>query len=194
MLGRDACDLIFRKARSYNGWLPRPVSDEQLKEIYELVRWGPTSANCQPMRIVFVRTPEGMARLKPALAPNNVDKTLTAPVVAIVAYDTRFYEHLPQLFPRNPKAAERFATDSTLAAVNAFRNGSMQGGYFIIAARSVGLDCAPMSGFDNTRLDAEFFPDGRFKSNFICAIGYGDPDKVNVRNPRFEFDEVCTLL
>jgi 3-hydroxypropanoate dehydrogenase len=194
MIEDTALDLMLRKARSQNGWLDQPVSEEQLRRIYELMKWGPTSANCSPARIVFVRTLASKERLRPALSPNNVEKTMTAPVIAIVAFDSRFYEHLPQLFPRNPQVAELFASNETLAATTAFRNGTLQGGYFIIAARAVGLDCGPMSGFDNARVDAEFFPDGRFKSNFLCGLGHGDPAKVYPRSPRLAFDEACTLL
>jgi 3-hydroxypropanoate dehydrogenase len=194
MIEDTALDLMLRKARSQNGWLDQPVSDEQLRRIYELMKWGPTSANCSPARIVFVRTLASKERLRPALSPNNVEKTMTAPVIAIVAYDSRFYEHLPQLFPRNPQVAELFASNKTLAATTAFRNGTLQGSYFIIAARALGLDCGPMSGFDNAKVDAEFFPDGRFKSNFLCGLGHGDPAKVYPRSPRLAFDEACTLL
>lgn len=193
MLDEKALDILFRGARSQNGWLDRPVSDAELRGLYELTKWGPTSANCSPMRLVFVRTPAGKARVRPALNPNNVEKTLSAPVVAIVAYDSRFYELVPRLFPRNPAAAERFASDPTLAAVTALRNGTLQGGYLILAARALGLDCGPMSGFANDKLDAEFFPDGRFKSNFLCTLGHGDPAKLFPRGSRLTFEEGCTL-
>jgi 3-hydroxypropanoate dehydrogenase len=193
MLDEKAFDVLFRAAHSQNGWLDRPVNDAQLRQIYELTKWGPTSANCSPMRIVFVRTPSNKERLRPALSPTNLEKTLTAPVIAIVAYDSQFHEHLARLFPRNPAAADRFASDPALAAVTAFRNGTLQGGYFILAARALGLDCAPMSGFDNAKVDAEFFPDGRLKSNFLCCVGYGDPAKINPRGPRLTFEEACTL-
>jgi 3-hydroxypropanoate dehydrogenase len=194
MVDDAALDLLFRKARSHNGWLDKPVTDEMLRELYELMKWGPTSANCSPARIVFVRTPANKERIRPALSPNNVEKTMTAPVIAIVAYDSRFYEHLPQLFPRNPQVAELFASNSAMAATTAFRNGTLQGGYFLLAARAVGLDCGPMSGFDNAKIDAEFFPDGRFKSNFLCGLGHGDVAKVLPRSPRLAFKEACALL
>jgi 3-hydroxypropanoate dehydrogenase len=193
MIEDTALDLVLRKARSQNGWLGQPVSDEQLRQIYDLMKWGPTSANCSPARIVFVRTLANKERLRPALSPTNVEKTMTAPVIAIVAYDSRFYEHLPQLFPRNPQVAELFANNEALAAATAFRNGTLQGGYFIVAARALGLDCGPMSGFDNAKVDAEFFSDRRFKSNFLCGLGHGDPAKVYPRSPRLAFDEACTL-
>lgn len=193
MLDEYAQDTLFRKARSHSAWLPRTVSDRKLRDIYELMKWGPTSANCSPMRIVFARTPEAKERVRPALGPTNVDKTMSAPVIAIIAYDTKFYEHLPRLFPRNPKVGDRFAADPAMAQTNAFRNGTLQGAYFMIAARALGLDCAPMSGFDNTKIDSDFFPDGRFKSNFLCCVGYGDPARVYPRGPRFEFEEICNL-
>ncbi len=194
MVDNAALDLLFRKARSHNGWLDKPVTDDLLRQLYELMKWGPTSANCSPARIVFVRTPANKERVRPALSPNNVEKTMTAPVIAIVAYDSRFYEHLPQLFPRNPQVAELFASNAALSATTAFRNGTLQGGYFLLAARAVGLDCGPMSGFDNAKIDAEFFSDGRFKSNFLCGLGHGDPAKLHPRSPRLAFEEACTLL
>jgi 3-hydroxypropanoate dehydrogenase len=194
MVDDAALDLVFRKARSHNGWLDKPVTDEMLRRLYELMKWGPTSANCSPARMVFVRTPANKERVRPALSPNNVEKTMTAPVIAIVAYDSRFYEHLPQLFPRNPQVADLFASNAALSATTAFRNGTLQGGYFLLAARAVGLDCGPMSGFDNAKIDAEFFPDGRFKSNFLCGLGHGDLAKVLPRSPRLTFEEACTLL
>ena len=193
MLDENALEVLFRSARSQNGWLDRPVSDAELRQLYELTKWGPTSANCSPLRLVFVRTPAGKERVRPALNPNNVEKTLSAPVVTIVAYDSRFYELVPQLFPRNPAAAEHFASDPALAAVTAMRNGTLQGGYLILAARAIGLDCGPMSGFSNDKLDAEFFPDGRFKSNFICTLGHSDPAKLFPRGSRLTFEEACTL-
>ena len=194
MVDDAALDLLFRKARSHNGWLDKPVTDDLLRQLYELMKWGPTSANCSPARLVFVRTPANKERIRPALSPNNVEKTMTAPVIAIVAYDSRFYEHLPQLFPRNPQVADLFASNAALSATTAFRNGTLQGGYFLLAARAVGLDCGPMSGFDNAKIDAEFFPDGRFKSNFLCGLGHGDPAKLHPRSPRLAFEEACTLL
>ncbi len=194
MVDDAALDLLFRKARSHNGWLDKPVTDDLLRQLYELMKWGPTSANCSPARIVFVRTSANKERVRPALSPNNVEKTMTAPVIAIVAYDARFYEHLPQLFPRNPQVAELFASNAALSATTAFRNGTLQGGYFLLAARAVGLDCGPMSGFDNAKIDAEFFSDGRFKSNFLCGLGHGDPTKLHPRSPRLAFEEACTLL
>ena len=189
-----ALDLIVRKARTQNGWLPTLVTDDQLRVIYDIMRYGPTSANSCPARILFVRTPEAKARLLPALTPGNVDKTKAAPVTAIIGYDTRFYELLPKLFPHRPEMKNPYEANKQLAETVAFRNGTLQGAYFMIAARAIGLDVGGMSGFDNARVDAEFFPDGRVKSNFLCNVGHGDPTKVLQRLPRLEFEEACTLL
>jgi len=189
-----ALDILFRKARTQNGWLPTPVSDAELRAIYDVMKWGPTSANCCPARLLFLRTPEAKARLLPALSPGNVDKTKAAPVTAIIGYDTRFYELLPKLFPHRPEMADNYKNNATLAQDTAFRNGTLQGAYFMLAARAVGLDIGGMSGFDNAKVDAEFFPDGRVKSNFLCNVGHGDPSKVMPRLPRLAFEEACTLL
>ena len=195
-LSPEQMDLLFGNARSQNGWQAKPVSDEQLRALYEVMKWAPTTMNTQPGRILFLRSSEAKARLKPALNPGNVDKTMAAPVTAIIAYDTQFYERLPQQFPNNPNARAIFAGDDKKAHADtsAFRNGSMQGGYFILAARALGLDCGPMSGFNNAKLDAEFFAGTGIRSNFLCNIGYGDPSKVMPRNPRLAFDEACKLL
>ena len=188
-------DLIFRKARTQNGWLPVPVSDDQLQAIYDIMKLGPTSGNCSPARIVFLRTPEAKARLLPALSPGNVDKTKAAPVTAIVGYDTRFFEWMPKkLFVHRPDMAENFAKNLALAETTAFRNSTLQGAYFMLAARAVGLDVGGMSGFDNAKVDAEFFPDGRVKSNFLCNVGHGDPTKVLAKQPRLDFDEACSVV
>jgi len=189
-----ALDLILRKARTQNGWLDAPVTDDQLRAIYNLMRAGPTSANCCPARIQFLRTPEAKARLLPALSPGNVDKTKAAPVTAIIGYDTRFFELLPKLFPHRPEMKDNFTGNPRHAETTAFRNGTLQGAYFMIAARAVGLDVGGMSGFDNAKVDAEFFPDGRIKSNFLCNVGHGDPSKVLAKLPRLDFGEACTLL
>jgi 3-hydroxypropanoate dehydrogenase len=189
-----ALDTLFRKARTQNGWLPTPVSDAELRAIYDVMKWGPTSANCCPARLLFLRTPEAKARLLPALSPGNVDKTNAAPVTAIIGYDTRFYELMVKLFPHRPDMADNFKNNPTLAQITAFRNGTLQGAYFMLAARAVGLDIGGMSGFDNAKVDAEFFPDGRVKSNFLCNVGHGDPSKVLPRLPRLDFEEACTLL
>ena len=195
-LSADGMDLIFRNARSNNGWRAQPVSDAQLRELYELMQWAPTTMNTNPARILFLRSAEAKARLQPALSPGNLDKTMAAPVTAIIGFDTQFYELLPKLFPHNQNARSLFAGEEKKAhaETTAFRNGSMQGGYFILAARSIGLDCGPMSGFNNAKVDAEFFAGTGIKSNFLCNLGYGDPAKVMPRNPRPAFDEVCKLL
>jgi len=189
----EALDTIFRSARSQNKWLDKPVSPALLMAVYDLMRFGPTSANCSPARIVFVVSPEAKARLKPLLAPTNIEKTMTAPAVAIVGYDLDFPEHLPRLFPHNPGAKDWF-NDPAHRQTTAFRNGSLQGGYLIVAARALGLDCGPMSGFRNEGVDREFFAGTNVKSNFICALGYGDPSGLFERNPRLSFDEACKIL
>lgn len=186
-------DLILRSARSYDTFTDSPVSDETLAAIWDLMKWGPTSANALPARILFLRTPEAKERLRPALAANNVEKTLASPVVALVAHDLRFFEYLPRLFPAAPTARSWFDGKPN-AEITAFRNGTLQGAYLMMAARAVGLDCGPMSGFDNAKVDAEFFPDGRLKSNFLCNLGYGDSSNLTDRAPRLAFDEACSLL
>jgi 3-hydroxypropanoate dehydrogenase len=193
-LDDTALDVLLRQARTQNGWLDIPVSDDQLRALYDVMRLGPTSANCCPARLVFLRTPEAKARLLPALSPGNVDKTKAAPVTAIIGYDTRFFELLPKLFPHRPEMALNFANNAALAQTTAFRNGTLQGAYFMMAARALGLDVGGMSGFDNAKVDAEFFPDGRIKSNFLCNVGHGDPSKVLPRLPRLDWSEACTLL
>jgi len=195
MLDDKAIDLLFRNARTHNVWLDKPVNDSQLRRIYDIMKWGPTSANCQPMRIVFVRSKEAKDKLAPALGPTNREKTMKAPLTAIIAHDSRFYEHLPRMFAHNQTARSWFdgVEKTALAEATAFRNGTLQGAYFIIAARALGLDCGPMSGFDNIKVDAAFFPDRRFQSNFLVNLGYGDPAQLMPRNARFEFDEVCRI-
>jgi 3-hydroxypropanoate dehydrogenase len=195
-IGDRNLDQIFRQARTHHVWRETPVSDALLHELYELMKWGPTSANSTPARILFVQSREAKERLRPALLPANVDQTMAAPVTAIIGYDTRFYEFTPRLMPQNPSIANYFAAPerAAFAAETAFRNGSLQGAYLIIAARALGLDCGPMSGFDNVKVDAEFFPDGRVKSNFLCNLGYGDRDQLLPRNPRLSFVEVCRIL
>lgn len=196
MVNEVFLDLVFRKGRSQNGWLDEPVSDEQLKQVYELMKWGPTSVNCSPARIVFVRSESGKAKLKDALSPGNVEKCMTAPVLAVVGYETRFYADLPRLFPHNPGVKNWFeGEDKTgFAETTAFRNGTLQGGYLIAAARAVGLDCGPMSGFDNAKVDAAIFAGTSIKSNFICGLGRGDSSKVFPRSPRLSFEEVCKVI
>jgi len=193
-LDDQALDILFRKARTHIFWQDKPVSDDVLRQVYDLMKWGPTSANCNPARILFLRTPEAKERLRHALSPTNVDKTMQAPVTAIIAHDLKFYENLPRLFPNNPAAREWFSGNPKLAEVTSFRNSTLQGGYFILAARAAGLDCGPMSGFDNAKVDAEFFAGTSVKSNFLCNLGYGDAAKLFPRNPRLEFDEACKLL
>jgi 3-hydroxypropanoate dehydrogenase len=191
-----ALDVVFRQARTHNVWLPEPVTDEQLREIHDLMKWGPTSANSNPARILFLRTPAAKERLRPALSPGNVEKTMTAPVTAVIGYDTQFYEFTPRLMPHNPAMVNNFLgpEKAAFAQATAFRNGTLQGAYFMIAARMLGFDVGGMSGFDNGKVDAEFFPDGRVKSNFLCNVGHGDHSKLFPRNPRLSFEEVCTFL
>ena len=207
-LSDPGLDLLFRNARTHVAWQNKPVSDDLLRRLYDLLKWGPTSANSCPARFIFVRSVQAKARLKPCLAPGNVDKTMAAPVTVIVAYDLKFYQKLPKLFPHNPAMAQYFAEDPELVEATARRNSSLQGAYLIIAARALGLDCGPMSGFDNAKLDAEFFgagkerpgaaeeffPEGQLRSNFLCNLGYGEPAKLHPRAPRLEFDEACKLL
>ena len=193
-LNEEALDILFREARTHNEWLDQPVSDDLLHSVYDLMKWGSTSANSCPARIVFLRTPEAKQRLKPALSPGNVDKTMKAPVTAIIAHDLKFFEKMGELFPNNPSLGEFFAKKPELADVAAFRNSTLQGGYFILAARSVGLACGPMSGFDNAKVDEEFFSGTALKSNFLCNLGYGNASKLFPRNPRLPFDEACKLL
>jgi len=193
-LSDAALDQLFRAARTYPAWLDIPVADELLRQIYELMKWGPTSGNLCPARIVFVTSPAAKERLRPALSPGNVDKVMTAPATAIVAYDLKFYDKQPILAPHNPKSRETFAASPDLAQSTAFRNGSLQGAYFIVAARALGLDCGPMSGFDNARVDEEFFAGGQLKSNFLCNIGYGDPSRLRPRQPRLTFAEACSIV
>jgi 3-hydroxypropanoate dehydrogenase len=189
----DALDQVFRQARTHNAWLPKRVPIETLREAYELARMGPTSANSTPARFIFLESEAAKTRLLPALAPLNVEKNKAAPVTVIVAWDTEFYEKLPKLFPHADMRSV-FAGNQTLAEETAFRNSSLQGGYFILAARAVGLDCGPMSGFDKAKVNAEFLPDGKWKVNFLCNLGYGDRSKLFPRNPRLEFDEACRVL
>jgi 3-hydroxypropanoate dehydrogenase len=186
-------DLLLRKARTHGDFIDKPVSDEVLRAAHDLMKWGPTSANSQPMRIVYVRSIGSREKLRPALSATNLEKTLKAPVIAIVAYDTRFWEHLPRMF-HNPEAINWFKDKGAHTETTAFRNGTLQGAYYLLALRAVGLDCGAMSGFDNAKVDAAFFPDGRFKSNFLVNIGYGSGKNIPPRNPRLTFDEICTVL
>ena len=188
-----AIDQLFREARTHNGWQARPVSDELLREVVDLAKMGPTSANASPLRVVFVRTPEGKERLKPALSPGNVEKTMAAPVTAIIGHDLAFYELLPRLFP-HADARAWFVGNEPFIEATAFRNGTLQGAYFILAARALGLDCGPMSGFDNAQVDAEFFAGTTIKSNFLVNLGYGDPAKLFPRSPRLDADEIARFV
>jgi len=190
----SALDTIFRGAHTQNKWQDKPVSDALLMAIWDLMRWGPTAANCSPARIAFVTSPEAKARLTPHLSEGNRAKTMTAPATAIIGYDLDFLETMPRLFPNQPAMKDNLAGKTELIQTMAFRNGSLQGGYFLIAARALGLDCGPMSGFDNAGVDREFFAGTNIKSNFICAIGHGDPAGVFARNPRLSFDEACKIL
>jgi 3-hydroxypropanoate dehydrogenase len=186
-------DLIFRAARTHNEWLDKPVSDTLIHQIYDLMKWAPTSANSSPARFVFVRSAAAKERLLPAMAPGNLEKTRAAPVTVIIAHDTEFHEKLPTLFPQ-ADARSWFAGNQTLIDTTAFRNGTLQGAYLIIAARALGLDAGPMSGFDNAKVDQEFFPDGKTKSNFVVNLGYGDHAKLFPRNPRLPFEEAAQIL
>lgn len=188
-----ALDQLFRAARSHNGWQAKPVSDDLLRELYQTLVWGPTSVNCCPARFVFLRTTGQKQRLVPALKGHNQDKAMMAPVVAIVAYDRQFFERLPTLFPAYDAAAA-YRADAVLAEEVALRNGSLQGAYLILAARALGLDCGPMSGFDAAQVNEMFFADGRWAANFICCLGYGEPTKLRPRGPRPSFDDACVLL
>ena len=192
MLDQKALDTLFIEAHTHNGWLDKPVSDDQLRRLWDLVKMAPTSANCLPARFVFVRSKEGKEKLKPALSAGNLDKTMAAPVCAIVAYDLEFYENLPKLYPQ-VDMKKNFVGNPEAAKVAAIRNGTLQGGYLILAARAMGLDCGAMSGFDNAKVDEAFFPGGKVKSNFLCNVGYGDVSKIRPRNPRLGFEEACTL-
>jgi 3-hydroxypropanoate dehydrogenase len=203
-----ALDALFREARSHMKWLPRPVADETLHELYDVLKWAPTSANAAPARFAFIKSREAKERLRPALAPLNVQKTMSAPVTVIIAYDLKFYEQLPKLFPHNPGMAKLFEGNAEMVEITAKRNSSLQGAYLIMAARALGLDCGPMSGFDNAKVDEEFFaagkpcfgcdqeffPEGHVKSNFLCNLGYGDAAALKPRLPRLAFQEACSVL
>lgn len=191
----DEClDVLFRKARTHNVWLDRAVPDSLLQQVYDLAKMGPTSANMCPMRIVFVKSREAKEKLKPTLNPTNVDKTMKAPVTAIIGMEVHFYEQLPKLFPHADAKAWFKDLPENILESTALRNSSLQGAYFILAARSLGLDCGPMSGFDNARVDEIFFAGTTIKSNFLCNVGYGDASKLFPRSPRLTFAEACKVL
>jgi 3-hydroxypropanoate dehydrogenase len=189
----EALDTLFRAARTQNKWQDKPVSTALLMAVYDLMRFGPTSANCSPARFLFLTTPEARERLAGYASPGNAPKIRQAPVTAIIGYDLDFAQRLPELFPHD-QTAKTWFTDPVVEQVTAFRNGTLQGGYFIIAARALGLDCGPMSGFNNAKVDEDFFAGTRIKSNFICSVGHGDPAGVFPRNPRLSFDEACKIL
>jgi 3-hydroxypropanoate dehydrogenase len=192
-LSNEALEQLFTKARTHNGWRDEEVPDALLREAVDIAKWGPTSANCSPMRVLFLRSKEAKQRLAPALIPSNLEKTMAAPAVAIVAYDLNFYEHLPRLYPATD-ARSWFVGNAALIEETAVRNGTLQGAYLLLALRSAGLDVGPMSGFDKKMVDAEFFPEGTVKSNFLVNIGYGDPAKLYPRGPRFAFEEIARIL
>lgn len=193
-LGSQALEQVFLNARTANHFTDKDVSDELIVQLYDLMKWAPTSMNCQPGHFVVVRSDAAKARLNLALAPGNQEKMMSAPVTIILASDTRFYEHMSMQFPANPNAEEMFKSNTELAQITAFRNSSLQGGYLILAARMLGLDCGPMSGFNNDAVDAEFFSDGRYKSNFLINIGYGDSSKSHPRGPRLSIDDAVEIL
>lgn len=191
-IDEQAIDTVFRKARTHSRWQDRPVPEETIRAIYDLARMGPTAANCCPARFVFVTSAEGKARLKPHLDSGNVDKTMAAPVTVIMAMDMEFYEHLPKLFP-HADARSWYVGRDALIEETAFRNASLQAAYLMIAARALGLDCGPMSGFDVQGVQDAFFTGTRHRPNFLCNLGYGDPEGLHPRLPRLDFDEVCRV-
>ena len=194
VLSSEDLDLIFREARTHSVWLDKPVEDALLEQVYDLAKMGPTSANMCPMRIIFVKSREAKERLKPALDAGNVDKTMKAPVTAIIGMDIHFYEKLPKLFPHaDAKSWFKDLPENVLEYI-ALRNSSLQGAYFMLAARALGLDCGPMSGFDNAKVDEAFFAGTTVKSNFLCNLGYGDASKLYPRSPRLSFEEACKLV
>jgi 3-hydroxypropanoate dehydrogenase len=192
-LSFEALDVLFLSARSHRAWLDHPVSDDVLRKLYDLLKMGPTSTNCCPGRFVFVRSKEAKERLAPALNPANINRTMTAPVTVIVATDTRYHEHLPKLWAHDDAPRLRIVNDAAFGETKAFRNATLQGGYLIIAARALGLDCGPLSGFNNAKVDAAFFSDGCWKSNFLCNLGYGDEGKLHPRGARLDFDDACII-
>lgn len=193
MTDERTLDLLLLKARTHGDFQDKPVPEDLLRKAHDIMKWGPTSANSQPARFVYLRSRESREKLRPALGATNLEKTMKAPLTAIVAYDTRFWEHLPRMF-HNPAAINWFKDKGAHTEITAFRNGTLQGGYYLLALRAVGLDCGAMSGFDNAKADAAFFPDGRFKSNFLVNIGYGSGKNLAPRNPRLSFDEAARIL
>jgi 3-hydroxypropanoate dehydrogenase len=193
-LNDASLDVIFRHSRTQNSWHEKSIPSEVLHRLYDLMKMGPTSANCCPARFIFVTSAEGKEKLKPALSSGNLAKTMSAPVTAIIGYDTQFYELLPELFPHDLSARTWFDGHAALIQETAFRNGTLQAAYFMMAARSLGLDCGPMSGFDQAKVNATFWPDGRIKVNFLCNIGYGDDAEVFARSPRLGFERACQIV
>ncbi len=191
---QEILEQAFLSARTFNTFTPTPVDDETILKLYDLLRWGPTSMNCQPARYVFVKSAEAKEKLTDALAAGNVAKTMAAPLTVIVAMDAHFYDHLPSQFPHSPNARDTFANNAALAQSTAFRNSTLQGAYLMVAARLLGLDCGPMSGFDADKVNAAFFPDGRVKANFLVNLGYGDPSGNHPRGPRLAFDEAAKIV
>ncbi len=189
-----ALDTLFREARTFRKWHDKDVGEVLIKAVYDLMKMGPTEANTCPARFVFVKTPEAKARLKPHLDAGNVDKTMTAPMTAIIAYDMQFYDQMPKLFPHEPTARSWFAGKDEKIKLVTLRNSSLQGAYLMLAARSLGLDCGPMGGFNAEGINKEFFPDGQYKVNFLCNIGYGDSEGMFPRGPRLDFDEACEII
>lgn len=201
-------DTLFREARTHFKWQAKPIAEQTLRNLYDLLKWAPTSANTTPARFAFLRSLEAKERLRPTLAPGNIEKTMTAPVTVIIGYDMRFYDQVPKLYPQSPGLQQLFEGNPQLVEVTAQRNSSLQGAYLILAARALGLDCGPMSGFDNAKVDEEFFaagkpcfgcdqeffPEGHVKSNFLCNLGYGDPSALFPRHPRLPFNEACSFL
>jgi len=193
MADAKTLDLLLREARTHSDFIDKPVGEELLRAAHELMKWGPTSANSQPARFLYLRSRDSREKLRAALSATNLEKTLKAPLVCIVAYDTRFWEHLPRMF-HNPEAINWFKDKGAHTETTAFRNGTLQGAYYMLALRAVGLDCGAMSGFDNAKVDAAYFADGRLKSNFLVNIGYGSGNGIPPRNPRLSFEESCRLL
>ncbi|MDY0329954.1 MAG: malonic semialdehyde reductase [Thiomonas sp.] len=194
MIDPSALHQLFDEARTHNAWRDQPVPEHLLRQLYDLMKWGPTSANCSPARIVFVQSQAAKAKLAPCMSEGNRDKTLKAPVTALIGMDMAFYEHLPELFPHNPDARNWFAGKPEVIAATAMRNSSLQGGYFILAARALGLDCGPMSGFDADAVNAAFFAGTEVQVNFLCNLGYGDPAGLFARSPRLSFEQACKIV
>jgi 3-hydroxypropanoate dehydrogenase len=194
ILNDHALDVLFREARTFNSWQDKEVSDVLIKSLYDLFKWGPTSMNCSPARLIFIKGKEAKERLEPYLMEGNKEKTMSAPVTAIIANDMRFFDQLPKLFPHNKEAKNIFEGKEGFIKDTAFRNATLQGAYLICAARSLGLDCGPMSGFNKKGVNEEFFKDQDIEANFLCNLGYGSTDSLYPRGPRLEFDEVCSIL